>query len=512
MLIADVDFRKAFNFVNHSILFCKLIKSGFVGRAINLLRDMYSKIKARIKVGNRLFQWIYDECGTNQGGPMSPTMFRKMLHDLRTFLTVHCGIVLNDEEILVHILWADDLILMSDSAKGLQNQLDGLFKFCSQYQLIVNSLKTKVMIFGKTNEQSFTFNGSNLEICNQYKYLGVVFNSISRRDGNPFREMVKYTADKALKACFVALNKCKSLGDVTPKISLQMFDSFVLPVLEYGCEIWADGKQKQALESIQLKYLKRMLRVKDSTCTVAVYAETGRSPLWIRQKVRVVKYWLRLAQLNDCKLIKQAYLAMKNLDDIGYVTWLGNVRSILQKCNLEQYYVDVDSLTKEDVSECINQLKLCLYSRFEEDCIDDLRKMPVLRTYVKYKTDFRLENYLLLIRDKKLRNCLSRLRLSSHELAIEKGRHTKPKTNIQDRLCIFCRASVIEDEIHMIVKCDFYKKEREMLYSKISDIVLLTHVDDDEDFAKIMSCKDTMVLFSLAKFVSKCFKKRKLAG
>ena len=48
------------------------------------------------------------------------------------------------------------------------------------------------------------------------------------------------------------MDKCKSLGRVTPKINLQIFDSFVLPVLEYACEIWSDGKKKDMLERVQL--------------------------------------------------------------------------------------------------------------------------------------------------------------------------------------------------------------------------------------------------------------------
>ena len=81
---------------------------------------MYTKIRARVKIGHLLFNWIKDSCGTNQGGPLSPSMFRKMLNDIfRDFLRIQQGIVLSEDEILVHILWADDLILLSDTIAGL---------------------------------------------------------------------------------------------------------------------------------------------------------------------------------------------------------------------------------------------------------------------------------------------------------------------------------------------------------------------------------------------------------
>ncbi|DBB08090.1 TPA: hypothetical protein ACH3X3_008289 [Trebouxia sp. C0006] len=43
------------------------------------------------------------------------------------------------------LVYADDLILMSEHASGLQRQLDALASFCEQRQLTVNLSKTKVV-------------------------------------------------------------------------------------------------------------------------------------------------------------------------------------------------------------------------------------------------------------------------------------------------------------------------------------------------------------------------------
>ena len=47
------------------------------------------------------------------------------------------GIVL-DDDIVAHILWADDLVLIADTPTDLQRQLNGLFECCSRFQMIVN--------------------------------------------------------------------------------------------------------------------------------------------------------------------------------------------------------------------------------------------------------------------------------------------------------------------------------------------------------------------------------------
>ena len=68
------------------------------------------------------------------------------MSDLSTYLSTEVGIVISNE-IIAHILWADDLILFSDSPMGLQKQLNGLLKFSSKNKIIVNETETKVMCF-----------------------------------------------------------------------------------------------------------------------------------------------------------------------------------------------------------------------------------------------------------------------------------------------------------------------------------------------------------------------------
>ena len=67
----------------------------------------------------------------NQGGNVSGLLFRKYMADLSNYLDKEFGVVIGNT-ILAHLLWADDLILISDSIHGLRKQLKGLTKFCSK--------------------------------------------------------------------------------------------------------------------------------------------------------------------------------------------------------------------------------------------------------------------------------------------------------------------------------------------------------------------------------------------
>ena len=72
--------------------------------------------------------------------------------------------------------WADDLVLMSTSQKGLQKCLDNLNEYCKKWGLSINVDKTKTMIrekgISKITNRQFSIAGEPIENIKSYKYLG----------------------------------------------------------------------------------------------------------------------------------------------------------------------------------------------------------------------------------------------------------------------------------------------------------------------------------------------------
>lgn len=84
-----------------------------------------------------------------------------------------------------------------------------------------------------------------------------------------------------------------------------------------------------------------------------------------------------------------------------------------------------------------------------------------LCTYTKFKFNFGLEKYLILLKNFEQRRRLTRLRISAHRLRIELGRYQG--TLRQDRVCVRCTSGEVEDELHFIFSCDKFKEERKEL-------------------------------------------------
>ena len=212
LFVCFVDFSRAFDLINRGILFYKLIKSGFHGRVVDTLRNMYTKTKARVKVGAKLSPFICNEMGVNQVGILSPFLFRKYLNDMKDYFNEEDGIKI-ESKFLMYLLWADDMILMSETANGLQRQINRLSDYCLKNQLIVNTLKTKVVVFGTINKDvNFTFNSSSIDIEDDYKYLGVLFSRCIKVTSNPFKNNMSFLTDKANKAAQAIFGYSAYLG------------------------------------------------------------------------------------------------------------------------------------------------------------------------------------------------------------------------------------------------------------------------------------------------------------
>ena len=137
---------------------------------------------------------------------LSPTLFNFYLSDLPKFLNTATStdIMLGDKYINC-LLYADDLVIFSRSAKSLQIILyNKLESFCENADLSVNLDKTKIMIFnncGKSlKNHLFRYGADELENVKSYKYLGLIMSPFG--NFNLARQELKKVALGALYARF----------------------------------------------------------------------------------------------------------------------------------------------------------------------------------------------------------------------------------------------------------------------------------------------------------------------
>ena len=147
------------------------------------IKSMYD-VKTRVRAGGDLTQDFMCPRGLKQGDICSPILFSLFINELAIEIIQNGkhGITLSPELIQILIMFfADDVVLLSYTVIGLQQQLNILKDTAKKLGLVVNLQKSNVAVFRNGGHiaarEKWFYDGMKLEIVNQYQYFGVIFST-----------------------------------------------------------------------------------------------------------------------------------------------------------------------------------------------------------------------------------------------------------------------------------------------------------------------------------------------
>ena len=199
------DFSKAFDSIPRDKLFKKILDIGITGKFYNLIKYIYEGDQLCIKINDSITPAIKTMMGVRQGCVLSPLLFNIFMADFPPSLSQDIGVQLTDSTRINCILWADDIILLSETENGLNKLLSELKAYSDLNRLKVNIEKTKCMIFNKTGRlihRDFFLGTSRLENVRSYKYLGLIITP-----SGEIRSALEDLRSRALKAYMALKNK-----------------------------------------------------------------------------------------------------------------------------------------------------------------------------------------------------------------------------------------------------------------------------------------------------------------
>ena len=135
------------------------------------------------------------------------------------------------------LLFADELVLISESPSGLQLCLNALEKYCTDWKLQVNMDKTKAMVFSKKSSvkdfYGFYYMHNIVPIVDQYKYLGLVFTS-----NRNLLFASEQLSERAKMAYYALKSSIPGNNNLSVQILLKLYQSMIIPIITYESEIW----------------------------------------------------------------------------------------------------------------------------------------------------------------------------------------------------------------------------------------------------------------------------------
>lgn len=224
---AFIDFKKAFDTIEHNVIWSTLEMFGVPIQYIELLRSIYANSTSSILTDKKGRKFPINR-GVKQGDPISPLLFSTVLEGVfRNLEWQNKGININGNN-LNNLRFADDIVLISNDAEELQQMVSELQEECAKVGLEANEDKTKVMT--NSTPSPIKLQNATLEYVKKYVYLGQLLSfeekeaEVERRISNAWKK-------------FWSLKDLFNLNLPT-HVRKYIFDSSVLPILTYGCQMW----------------------------------------------------------------------------------------------------------------------------------------------------------------------------------------------------------------------------------------------------------------------------------
>ncbi|GKF16039.1 retrovirus-related pol polyprotein LINE-1 [Tanacetum coccineum] len=178
--MAFLDLEKAYDNVPRELIWKTLVDKGTSRRYIRVIRDMYDDAKTRVRTSIRYIEFFLVDVGLHQGSAISPYLFALILDELSKEI---------QEDIPWCLIFADDIVLVSESVEGLNIRLENWREALEDNDLRVSREKTEYLRCDFGNAE-ITYN-EEVDVCiedkilqpkESFRYLGSMLHKFGRID------------------------------------------------------------------------------------------------------------------------------------------------------------------------------------------------------------------------------------------------------------------------------------------------------------------------------------------
>ncbi|NXE57446.1 PO21 protein, partial [Casuarius casuarius] len=132
---------KAFDSVQHHLIFQVLRQKGVDSHVIDIIAEMYNNSATRLDIVGTCSEKVKILTGVKQGDPMSPLLFNLSMDPLLCRLEEGKEGFKYKNSSVSSLAFADDLVLLSDSWEGMQKNIQVVEEFCHLTGLKVQAAK-----------------------------------------------------------------------------------------------------------------------------------------------------------------------------------------------------------------------------------------------------------------------------------------------------------------------------------------------------------------------------------
>ena len=234
VIAINIDFKKAFDTVNHIKLISKLKKKIFSQNLIKLLQNYLENRSQSTCVGGECSTSLNVTYGVPQGSVLGPKLFLLYLNDLVEVIE-YCDYYMYADDIVLFKKIRNDDNFIDDDIGLFKHDVQRVSEWCVANELTINIKKNKVQYFPSNrnfdcqtfeNSHQICIKNNSLDYISSYKYLGIELDRNMNMKGQ-FEYLYKIVSHKLF--LLKTIRPC-----LTTKAALSVAKSMILSLIDYG--------------------------------------------------------------------------------------------------------------------------------------------------------------------------------------------------------------------------------------------------------------------------------------
>ena len=253
LFLVFIDFEKAFDSVEHDAVWSAMYNQGVPAKLIRTIHHAYTNSEVNVKAAGGNIR-IDVKKGVRQGDTISPALFSAVIEAvMRTMNWDQKGININGSR-LTNLRYADDIVLMAQSGREMQEMLNDLREAGKEVGLKINIRKTVAL--ANRRQVPLDIDGTRLQYKEEMIYLGQRISF----DRNNTLEISRRT--RAGWAAFNQFYRLLTHRRIENSIKRKIYTSCIEPALLYATETLALRQRDiQKLVVSQRKMMRKMLGI-----------------------------------------------------------------------------------------------------------------------------------------------------------------------------------------------------------------------------------------------------------
>ena len=354
-----------------------------------------------------------------------------------------------------------------DKAMKIANMLLWALKTSTQV-----STKLTISLFDKYESTVFAYGSAVWGLPNKYNLLYL--------EDLPEVEDTRTAVTRVLRDCCgynVPLTSARRVGKKVPNSTRRIL-----------INLSSVYDKETIIQSAGRCFCKRSLNVNKYASNSAVMGELGRYPLTYTIWITVIKYWVRLSNGTENRLLNAAY----KMASSGNHRWVQAVFNMMSVNGLKDNWFNPPNPT----GGFHNVVKQRLRDLFLQNWRAQIRSSARFTRLNDMKSTFERSPYIDLIKNHETRLIFIRLRIDMNVFS-----DYMRKKYIGTATCPLCNRGPDSFQ-HILLQCPYFKEKRDNLYQNIElQLPRWRHMDDDMKLNWILDLKCPNVIGSCCSYV-----------